>query len=519
MRLRKLLSGAAALGLIVVHGAAAAAPAAKPAGSTYLQCDGQPNNMTDGEMAARLLGAVTLLGLFAKPVESADGSKRLFGAAGVAACSSLIDGERREGNANRRIGLILGRAIHQIEAKNLDAALADVAKARAEAEAAGLTRDPYWVRTRGRSFDQVEAAALFRQDKVAEAQAASLRGLEAQRYSLLGLIGLDSYDAYVAQPSAAEDRHSAALTRLMWPLGSAHAGRLEQAGRFAEAARVRDSLIDFDAAHTPALDDSKLLAHAAIAHALAGRMDVAAERAKAARANSDKRKADGKPESEPGELVELLDLHGILETADKGDLKTARRLFSARSDWTAPSFGAVAEVNRRLRAGASADELIGGLAKTPEQVWGERRDTAKAALLAKDSDNKALWGQLSGALSPRSFTDLSRNVWKVDKSRMVLKRKSEDTAKLELLFLYGINPDVALQAYLLHAALIAKSRGHGGFVFQPVFAESVIAASFRTGNAGDKGFGPDLFLPANEVIAGLRPMFPDPETLKARAKS
>ena len=69
---------------------AIAAPADEPkAGSLYLQCDGNPNNMTSGESAARLLGAVTLLALFAPPPESADSSKRKFGAEGVAACSGL----------------------------------------------------------------------------------------------------------------------------------------------------------------------------------------------------------------------------------------------------------------------------------------------------------------------------------------------------------------------------------------------------------------------------------------------
>ena len=62
----RLLASAAALGLIVVPFSSASA-AEKP-GSAYLQCDGQPDNVTDGETAARLLGAVTLLGDAAHPV-------------------------------------------------------------------------------------------------------------------------------------------------------------------------------------------------------------------------------------------------------------------------------------------------------------------------------------------------------------------------------------------------------------------------------------------------------------------
>jgi len=68
MSVRHVLLGAAALSQLLATAASAqTAPpittaATKPAGSAYLQCDGQPNNMTDGEMAARLLGEVTILG-------------------------------------------------------------------------------------------------------------------------------------------------------------------------------------------------------------------------------------------------------------------------------------------------------------------------------------------------------------------------------------------------------------------------------------------------------------------------
>jgi len=488
-------------------------------GSAYLQCDGQPNNMSDGEAAARLLGAVTLLGIFAKAPESADASKRQFGAAGVEACSSLIDGEKKEGNPSRRIGLILGRAIHQIEAKNYDAALADVARARSEADAAGLTRDPYWQRSRGRSFDQLEAAILLRQGKAQDAQALSLRGGEAQRYALFGLLDLADYADFTAKPSPLLDEHLAALSHLWWVGGIARSQRLEQVGRFAEAAKLQDAMADYDAANSPELNSSTLLAMTAVSHALAGEWEVAAARAAAARANNEKRIAEGKPENNASELVELLDLYGIIDTAHGGDLKTARRLFSARSQWVAPSFGATAEVNRRLRQGAAPDELIGGLAKSPEQLWAERLEAKKAALLAKDSDNKTLFALLSPAMSAQAYTALSRSVWQTDKSKLILKRKGDEKSPLELMYLFNAAPEVAQQAYLLHAALVSKARGFSGFVYQPVIADKLFAGSFRPGKPGDKGFAPELTLNADEVIAALKTVIPDPATVKAQQAS
>jgi hypothetical protein len=67
--------------------------------------------------------------------------------------------------------------------------------------------------------------------------------------------------------------------------------------------------------------------------------------------------------------------------------------------------------------------------------------------------------------------------------------------------------------------LLARSRGHEGFVFMPIIGDNVVAASFRTGNRGQKGFPADLFVSAEDVIAKLTPMIPDPASLEARHKA
>jgi len=504
-----LLRGAAALILGAVP-SVALAQAEKP-GSAYVQCDGQPDNVSDGETAARLLGAVTLLGLFAPPHESPDASKRKFGADGVAACNSLLSGQ--ESNAKRRLGLILGRSIHQIEAKNYQAAIDDVALARREAEAAGFMSDPYFVRSRARAFDEIESAALLRMGRAEDARAASLRGVAASRYSFVPLFSMPTYGEFIATPSATEEQVNGWRVRLAPAVGSSGANRLDLARRFAESARLRDALVEFDAEHTPELNSSVLLARSALAHALAGDFAVAADRAKAARANADKRKLDGKPESDAAELVELLDLYAIVDTA-RTDAKAARRLFAARSQWLSVSLGSVLEVNRRLREGAAPDELIGGLARDPDALWKEHVDAARAALLAKDSDNKTLFTMIPWERSARSYDAVARNVWRTDKSKIIIVPKKLDPAKerLELMFLYGVDPAVALDAYVLHAALIARSRGHQGFVFAPLLSDKLIAGTFRTGNRGDKGFPPELFIDANDAIATLSAVIPDPAT-------
>lgn len=517
MHYSHIAAGVSALSLLLSPVSASAQAAAEKPGSAYVQCDGQPNNMTDGETAARLLGAVTLLGLFAPPPESPDASKRKFAAAGVAACSSLLEGEKMEGNPRRRVGLILGRAIHQIEAKNYDAALADVALARKEAQAAGLMADAYFARSRGRAFELVESAALIRQGKAEEARAAGLRNASAHEYSLFTLYTLPTYSDLLPTPSDSEDQLNLWRSRLAPALADLRADRLDMAGRFSESARIRDALVDYDAEHTPETNSSTLLARSAVAHALAGNLEVAARRATDAKANSDKRKADGKPETDSAELVELLDLYNILKAANSGDVKTARRFFSARSEWVGASLGSVLEVTRRLRTGAEADELIGGLAREPGDIWKAKVEEKRAELLAKDSDNKSLFYLVPAASAARDYEAQSKNVWRTDKSRIILKTKAGETkSKMDLMFLPLVAPAVAMDAYVLHAALIAQSRGHEGFVFQPIIADKIVAGSFRSGNRGQPGFSPDLFIDAREAIAKLSPLIPSPETLKAR---
>jgi len=81
---------------------------------------------------------------------------------------------------------------------------------------------------------------------------------------------------------------------------------------------------------------------------------------------------------------------------------------------------------------------------------------------------------------------------------------------MEIMYVGMTDPVVAMDAYLLHAALIARSRGHQGFVFMPYISGNLIAGSFRSGNRGDRGFPPELFIDANEVIADLGRIIPEP---------
>ncbi len=360
---------AATLALALSATAQAQATAAKDDGSLYVQCDGQPNNMTAGETAARLLGAVTLLALFAPPPEAADASKRKFGAEGVSACTGVIEGEKAEGNPRRRVPLILARALHRIEAKDYDAAIADVTMARAEAQTAGLTADPYFKRSMGLSFGQVEAAALVRLDRVEDAMRVSLADTEQHRYSLMPLLGFKTYAELAPLGSAADLPRAQALARIIPGSVNDAAARLEELSRYEESAAMRTDLVAYqgstkDKDGTLLPPSSLSVARAALAQALAGQWSTAAASAERARSIDTTRLSEGKPENMDVRLqaTEVLDLYEVLLLAHQGDAAAARRKFTARARWLAPSFGAVLTANRLLYDAAPAADRTGQLA-------------------------------------------------------------------------------------------------------------------------------------------------------------
>jgi hypothetical protein len=460
-----------------------------------------------------------VVGLLAPPPEAADASKRKLGADGVAACDKVLLGEKAESNTNRRLSLWLARATHQIEAKNYEGAIADVAKVRAEAQAAGLMDDPYFRQSRALSFDQLEAAALIRMKRFAEADAKSFASAGDVKYSLGMMAQMSDYAAYVPAHTEQSLGYSDQLTRL-YPSNLGYRGnRLLEARRFAEGAQVYEDLITLDITEKTEVKDWNQItwpmASAAVAHALAGNWDKANARAKDARDNMQRRISEGKPDSDTAAITERLDLFEVFKLAHEGKMPQARRMFTGRSAWVNVPYGAVLEANRRLRPGAPADDLINSLAKSADEMWAQRRDERLAELVAKDNDNKSLYA-LQVPMSPAGgFESLSNKVWKTDKSKILIKRTSTPEAKDQVAFLYNVVPSARYVGFLLHSALMAKKDGKNAILFMPFRSQSG-AASIRFGNKGDANMPGSLVLDPDPIIAALSPIIPDPATLKAR---
>src|SRR5207253_4638246 len=121
--------------------------------SLQIRCDGMPDNVTAGETAARLLGAVTLLGLFAPNHETPDEGQRLTGAEGVAVCAQAL---AVESNDIRRAQLLLASAIHHIEASEYDAAIAEARRVESDRPTLAQTQ-PY---RRSLALSAIEIEAL-----------------------------------------------------------------------------------------------------------------------------------------------------------------------------------------------------------------------------------------------------------------------------------------------------------------------------------------------------------------------
>ena len=518
--MRRIVGAAAAAALVLVNPATATA-ADKKNGSLYLQCDGQPNNMTDGESFARFLGAITLLALFAPSPEQPDPSKRQFGEAGVATCTSLLEGESAEGNGLRRLPLILARALHQIEAKNYSAALDDVALARTEATTLGLMGNPYFDRSMGLSFGNVESAARLRLDDVIGAQQASLARTEGMSYSLVPILTAQGYSEFLRETTPEAERVLASQARILPSVFVIFAERLEESGRFADAAGKREALIGTIEELKPEDAPSSPYAAAALSHALAGNWEEASRRAEFARTNLADRRARGVPEDNSANVVELLDLYDILRLAHDGDTTQARRNFAARSQWLAASLGTVMEVNRRLREGAAPEELSGILARSPDELWQERKDAQMAVRLQQDTNNDSLFDLIWPYAKIDEFENRSRDTWKVERSRMISDEPDEETG-LWRIFAFG-NRQTAIDSIVLHAALQARQRGKEGFTMmltltdrQVEYLGLVTSGFFRFVDRDEAGVDAARFLPADAVIAELSQVIPSPDALKER---
>ncbi len=492
--------------------------------SLYLQCDGNPAHMSDAEKFARFMGAITLLGLFAPRPEVPEPAKRLFAEKGVDACNQLIDGVETptkklpENFVARRLPLILARAAHQIEAKNYTAALADVKKARDEAKAAGLAGNPYFERSMGLSFNLMEASANVGLSDFEAARKVGLASLAFSRWSVLPMLARRDFGSDLNTGSPDEDAAREGSDKLFITDAPLHAMLLEQRGRYAEAAALREAIIT----RAGMIDSTtKLvwpLAAAALSHAMAGQWDKADERAEGARKALDSADQAGKPDASRAPTLEYLDFYHVLKLAHDGRMDEARTLYAARSEWSSLSPGLRFNVSDMLRKGARPDQLTGPLAHSGAEQFNAQRQLALAQLLQYNTNNQSLFTYILPYASVEDYEKLSDAVWNLKQERFI---KSDALPNSRFHSISGglTYPSretmlIAQDAMLLHAALAARAQGFKGLLYFTTRSvnESSLVAFVNPG----PDVPPQFYIDADAVITELRQLIPSPEDLAAR---
>lgn len=508
---------ALALGLALssTHAAAetAAQPAAKalpaPTGSLHLRCDGRPNNVTAGETMARLVGAVTLLGIFAPASETADPKKRLFGADGVAACDSLlVAGEAGEGNSERRIQLQLARALHRIEMKDFSGAISDVG-ALETAQAAIATTPEYKLGT-GLAVKHVEALALAGMGKPEAAADKALEISEAAPYDLFTALRVSGLVELGGRYGAREKAYYDRFVKLMPVALLSRATARQYARDYRGAAQDYDLLGKALDSYLEQDQPDGFAAQSALLSYLAGDHEAGAVKEAAARAYVDKQVAAGKT---PASQIELLDLANIVKLADKGDIRQARLLFAGRTKWTAPSAPALADMAERLRKGAAQDDLIGLLAKQPGEFLTEERDKDLALINAAGEKGEKRFGAMAPAVSRAGFDRFAGNVWRKGNSRYFGKKPNEKTQAWSVNTMRDGGGVESGYALLLASALEAKKRGSSHFALYPLRL-SVSYDQVRLGGVDNERIYEDVAFDADRVIADLAPILPAPVVAK-----
>ncbi len=497
-------SGAAALLLI-----STAAQAADKPGSVFLQCDGKPANITAAETTARILVIMATAGL-AGSSENADVSKRLEGANGVAACDAALATEHDE---TRRVQLTLAHAIHEIEAKNFQTALND---ARSIPTVAGARAQEHgFQRSLMLSGMELEAAALVRLGRPGEAEQVALAMGAKAPWDLLNMNRAALYVGLTPEMTPAKRDFYAQYVRLTPQALNIRSRSRQWGGDFAGAAADIESLVETQAGFTAAGQpppDPIFAATPAASWALAGNMEKSNALAADARARLDERERTGKAaasESTVSATEELLDFQAVARLLAEGKATEARSAFAARSRWIAPSPPAVALLTQRLRAGAAPEELTGALARDPAILRADGL-SAKSGYITENPDGaKNLYGGIRFVVNDADFAALSRNVWKTDKSRYLLKPTGKEKYVGEAVYMQGVIGVPAGEALLLHCALLARSRGKTGFVLIPVRSR-LDSAVVRFGVPGEQGFPVDAAFDAATVIAALSVEMPEP---------
>jgi hypothetical protein len=430
-------------------------------------------------------------------------AERRFGAEGVAACTRAMEDGQGKSNDRRRSRLLLARAIHQIEANDLDAALADVR--RFPAAGGALAAEPNFGRSLALSALDLEATILMRKGDLAGAEATGLKMAAASPYDLITQLRASRFitrsQPMTAARTAFYDRMS-----LMFPDGRMlYAATLRWQGDHAGAAHQQQLLL---ALVEPTATLQTVRALAALDLLMAGQGSAAQPLFDAAR-EINEREAAGTPDVNGRDAItrtdEILAFAALVKSMQAGDIAGARKAFAARERWMAVPVPTVAMVATRLRAGAAPADLTGALARDPETM---KADTLKREIEGvTKAEPKTLYGAIRPFLTDGSYSGLARGVNEVAKSKFMPVK--QDTLRGERVVIIGGSGVAATEAVYLHSALVARSRGLTHFAILPG-GINFGSARVLFDKPGGPTTPPEAYFEVDKVIADLGPRFTPP---------
>jgi hypothetical protein len=443
-----------------------------------------------------------------------DMSRRMSGAAGVAACTEAL---ARESDIDRRLELTLARAVHRMEASDNDAALVDARSI--DIVAGARASDPAYQQTFRLTGLEFQAAALLRLGRLAEAETVALAMADLARYNMLAQRVAAGYarltPALTPDKRAYYDRLGRLWSNGLLGRADADAWAGDWHGAAAELATYvqLDLLFARPERHVP--PQVGLMALEAANLALAG--DNAAAKALAAKTRADldgliaagvaaKTRTDGEVVAEAGEM---LDFTTIALRLAEGQAPQARAAFAARAGWTTVWPAMVAELSARLRTGAAPGELTGALAKDPAQIRAEGLDELAKSAIA-NVPPEALLDEIGPPWDDNAFKAQGIFAWRAQDANSLPPQNPADA------FAGWTTADPAVvgiprgEALLLNFAVTAQARGKTGFILFVGGPRQRGSDHILFVNPTDPGVPASAVIDAASVISTLGKLLPKP---------
>lgn len=484
-------------------------PAAKPV-SPFVLCDGRTGYVSGGMRFFRALAVTATLGVSEIGTTKDDGSKRASGNDGAEACTTAL---AQEQNSERRVELLMAKAIHLLEAKNVDQALATI---RTVNEVAGAYRDDAgFRRTQLPRAMLIEAIILAQTQRFAEAEAKAVEAAKLGAYDVSFLQRARPMLTLTTELGAAKSEALIQSGRIVPIYSTSYAAALTEAGRFNDAAAINGDYIELAGASLKSFVPHDFEANRSVLYVMAGDLEkskLAKEKAESGIAALQASGEAGAQAAMIASASELLTLQSLIVDLKQGKASEARATFRAHGPWLLTNRGLVFAAMQQLQAGAPASELTGTLGESAV-AWRARKLGEFASTLSTEDSVRSLYRLASTGASAEDFRKVSRVTWATGKKpKFLLSPNRKAPAPFEVMSTITTASATGLpagEAMLLQAGLIARERGVDGVAFIPTRL-TIDLVGVRFGKIGTPGFPESLTFRADQLVGDLTPIIPKP---------